>query len=122
MGRPKGSKNHENDTLEAFARRIEREIVNSNMKGQESMVRLVCRLLTNQKTPAIAAVMAGKWVEWRFGKAKETHEHKVQVEMNLGDADRIIAGYFIAASAGANQASESDSDQTKKQTVNILPV
>jgi len=68
MGRPKGSKNEKADNLEAFAKRIEREICKANMKDQESMERLVCRLLTNGKHPTVAAMLAAKWVEWRYGK------------------------------------------------------
>lgn len=69
MGRPLGSKNEKNDNLEAFAKRIERQIEKANLKGQESMERLICRLLTNDKAPALAGMMAAKWVEWRYGKA-----------------------------------------------------
>ena len=68
MGRPKGSKNEKNDTLEAFAIRVERQILKASLKGQETMERLLCRLLTNEKAPAIAGMMAAKWVEWRYGK------------------------------------------------------
>jgi len=68
MGRPKGSKNEKNDNLEAFAKRVQRRIEQANVKGQESMERLMCRLMTNGKAPAIAAMMAAKWVEWRYGK------------------------------------------------------
>lgn len=122
MGRPKGGKNHKNDTLEAFAKRIERQVIEAGIKDCETMERLICRILTKpEKNPAVAAMLAGKWAEWRYGKAKETHEHSVKVEMNLGDADRIIAGYFIAAGRGANQASEGDSGQAKKQSINVLP-
>ena len=78
------TKSEELDTLEAFARRVERQIVSANLKGQESMERLVCRLLTHKKTPwTVSATMAQRWVEWKYGKAKETlkvegtvtHEH-----------------------------------------------
>lgn len=76
--------------------------------------------MTNPKIPGVAAVMASRWVEWRYGKAKETHEHKVRVEMNIGDADRIIAGYFIAAASGAHSASEGDTGQAEKQAHQLL--
>lgn len=74
MGRPKGAKN-QTDDLQAFARRIERAIVTAKLKDQETIERLVCRLLTNDKTPQVAAMLAAKWVEWRYGKAKEHIEH-----------------------------------------------
>lgn len=74
MGRPKGSKN-ETDNLEAFARRIERQIVKASLKDMETMERLVCRLLTNDRHPQIAAMLAAKWVEWRYGKPTERVEH-----------------------------------------------
>ena len=35
------------------------------------MERLICRLLVNKKSPQVAAMMAHKWVEWRYGKATE---------------------------------------------------
>jgi hypothetical protein len=57
--------------LQAFAIRVEKQIVSANQKGSENMERLVCRLLTSKKTPQISATMAQKWVEWRYGKATE---------------------------------------------------
>jgi hypothetical protein len=102
MGRPKGSKNKitihtpaQPEDLKAFAQRIEMAVIKGRIKDCESMERLICRILTKpDKNPAIAAMLACKWVEWRYGKPKETHEHKVQVEMTVSDADRIIAGYM----------------------------
>jgi len=71
MGRPKGSKNEKNDNLRAFAIRVERQIIEAGHENIENMERLMCRLMTNQKMPAVAAMMAGKWVEWRYGKAAQ---------------------------------------------------
>jgi hypothetical protein len=104
--------------LEQFAKRIESHIRKS---GQvESMELLVCKLLTGEDVK-VAAILAAKWVEWRYGKATETHEHSLKVELNIGDADRIIAGYFIAAGSGQNQAGEGDTGQAEEQTIDILP-
>lgn len=61
------------DNLEAFAKRIETRLKAGG--STDSMERLICRLLTNKKTPQIAAGLAMKWVEWRYGKAKEHIEH-----------------------------------------------
>jgi hypothetical protein len=69
MGRPKGSKNDKADSLEAFAKRIESHIIKSKLKDCENMERLICRILTNEKMPAVTSALAQKWVEWRYGKA-----------------------------------------------------
>ena len=58
------------DNLEAFAKRIETRI-REGLKGTDSMERLICRLLTKKNTPHVAAGLAHKWVEWRYGKATE---------------------------------------------------
>ncbi len=73
-GRPSTSEmaQGKKDNLEQFAKRIETRIRASGKS--DGMERLVCRLLTG-KNPTIAAKLAEKWVEWRYGKAKETHEH-----------------------------------------------
>ena len=52
--------------LERFAMRIEERLAKS--KGPFALEQLVCRLLTG-KNPAIAAKMAEKVVEWRYGKS-----------------------------------------------------
>ena len=62
-----------------FARRIEKAIVKS---GQGKMDNLVCRLLTGDDTK-VAAMLAAKWVEWRYGKALEKHEHSGDVRVIL---------------------------------------
>ncbi len=68
-GRTKGTPNHTDD-LQAFARRIEQVVIGAKLKDCESMERLICRILTKPgKNPAVAAMMATKWVEWRYGKA-----------------------------------------------------
>lgn len=58
------------------------------------MANLVCRLMTG-KDPKIAAHMASKWVEWRYGKATETvnvfgNQQPVMVMIGATD-DRINA-------------------------------
>jgi hypothetical protein len=121
MGRPKGSKNEKNDNLQAFAIRVERQILQSNPKKQESIERLVCRLMTGKKNPGVAAVLASKWVEWRYGKPTEKHEHQVNVELQIGDADRIISGYFSLATSGSHQAGEGDTGQAAQQDHKLLP-
>ena len=60
--------------LQAFAIRIEQRILKSQ-KGTAAMENLVCRLMTNEKQPQIAARLAEKWVEWRFGKAPQPNTH-----------------------------------------------
>ena len=61
------------DNLEAFAKRIETRVKAGG--DTDSIERLFCRLVTNKKTPQVAAGLITKWVEWRYGKAKETVEH-----------------------------------------------
>ena len=63
----------EQNTLEAFATRIEQKLLKAG--DTSTMENLVCRHLTNKKNPQIAARMLEKLVEWRYGKAKERHEH-----------------------------------------------
>ena len=88
----------ERDDLKAFARRIERQIIKSG--GDEAMERLICRILTNKKQLQVAGAMAGKWVEWRYGKSVEVkhsgtviHEHVDLTNVSdeqLSEADRLI--------------------------------
>jgi len=121
-GRPKGSKNTQRlEALTEFAIRIEKQIAKAQIPDMENMERLICRLMTNTKIPGVAALMVGKWVEWRYGKPTEKHEHKLEVDLTLGDADRIIGAYFIAAASGAYQASEGDSGKTEEQADKLLP-
>lgn len=97
------------EDLENFARRIERNLKN----GGEAIDRLVCRLLTG-KDAKVAAHLAGKWVEWRYGKPTETHkiEQHIKVEMTIEDADRTIRDYFQTLEASTVRAIEAGgSDQ-----------
>src|SRR5689334_18973163 len=60
------------DNLESFASRIETRI-KAGLNGTDSMERLICRLLVSKKpNPKIQAFLATKWVEWKYGKARET--------------------------------------------------
>ena len=95
--------------LQAFAERVEKQVVAANIKGSESMERLVCRLLTSKKTPQIAATMAQKWVEWKYGKATEHlivdgHlEHTIFNAEQLNDEQLREAEALIeSASAGSD--------------------
>lgn len=58
-------------SLENFAKHIEERLRRG--KDKSSMELLICRLLMGEDVK-VAAMLAGKWVEWRYGKAKETHE------------------------------------------------
>jgi hypothetical protein len=71
MGGPKSSQNAKADSLEAFAIRVQRAVEQANPKDSEAMERLVARVLTSEANPALAATMAVKWVEWRYGKPKQ---------------------------------------------------
>jgi hypothetical protein len=75
--------------LQAFALRVEKQIIAANRKGSENMERLVCRLLTNKATPQISATMAQKWVEWRYGKATEHVQIDATIEHTVFDASRL---------------------------------
>lgn len=76
------------DNLESFAKRIETRI-KAGLKGTDSMERLICRHLTNKKNTATSAIMAQKWVEWRYGKAKETLKVEGHIEHTVFDASRL---------------------------------
>lgn len=54
-------------TLQMFADDVDQALI----KGGTSLVREVCRHITGSN-PKIAAFMASKLVEWRYGKATET--------------------------------------------------
>lgn len=75
--------------LQAFAIRVEKQIIAANQKGSESMERLICRLLTSKKTPQVSAAMAHKWVEWRYGKATEHVKIEGHVEHTVFDASKL---------------------------------
>lgn len=90
-GRPKGSKNRVSaDTLEAFATRCIRTLGKTG--DTQSLERLICRLLTG-KDEKIAAGLAAKLVEWKYGKAIQPVSGKdgapiaVQIITNTGFAD-----------------------------------
>lgn len=76
------------DNLESFAKRIETRI-RAGMAGSDSMERLICRLMTGKKNPQVAAQLAGKWVEWRYGKAKETLKVEGHLEHTVFDASKL---------------------------------
>jgi hypothetical protein len=61
--------------LEDFARSIEPKL--ERAAGRDAIANYICRLLTS-KDERIAALMWCKWVEWRYGKAKEYLEHSGQ--------------------------------------------
>jgi hypothetical protein len=75
------------DNLEQFAKRIETRI-QQGMAGSDSMERLICRLLTS-KDRKVSALLAAKWTEWRFGKAKETIKHEGTVTHEHFDASKL---------------------------------
>ena len=76
------------DNLTFFAQRIETRI-RAGLKGTDSMERLICRLLTQKADPKIQALLAAKWVEWRYGKAKETVKIEGHIEHTVFDASKL---------------------------------
>jgi hypothetical protein len=76
------------DDLKAFAVRVEKMVLAANVRGQESMERLVCRALTG-RNEAVASVMLQKWVEWRHGKATEHLKIEGTIEHNVFDASKL---------------------------------
>lgn len=75
--------------LQAFAVRVEKQIIAANRKGCENMERLICRVLTAKTNPQIAATMAQKWVEWRYGKATEHVKIDGHIEHTVFDASKL---------------------------------
>jgi hypothetical protein len=62
--------NHQNaETLEGFAKCIEERLAKSHKLGPFATQRLVCRIMS--KAGPQQAHMVEKWVEWRYGKAKD---------------------------------------------------
>ena len=57
------------DNLEAFAKRIASRVKSAGA-NTDSMERLICRLLTGDDAK-VAGHLAGKWVEWRYGKSPQ---------------------------------------------------
>jgi hypothetical protein len=96
------------DNLRAFAQRVERHICKAG--GDEAMERLICRLLSNKKQPQVAGSMAGKWVEWRYGKAKETLQIEGHIEHTVFDASKLTDEQLAQAEQLVESAS-SGSDQ-----------
>ena len=86
------SRRAEQNTLEAFASRIEKRLLKAG--DTSTLENLVCRHLTNKKQPAIAARMIEKLVEWLYGKATERHEHTgaeggpIEHTIRFGDGER----------------------------------
>ena len=68
--------------------------------GPFALQRLVCRHLT------IAAMMLQKWVEWRYGRAKETVEVMGQVEHVLTEAEKQAADAAIKTILAEDSRSE----------------
>lgn len=81
------------DNLEAFAKRIATRVRAGG--GTDSMERLICRLLTG-KDVKVAAMLASKWTEWRYGKPKEQIEHSG----SIGFTDALVK--FTKRDKGAN--------------------
>ena len=73
-------------TLEQFAKRIETRIRQSGQT--DSMERLICRLLTGDDVK-VSAILAAKWVEWRYGKATEHLKIEAHVEHEHFDASKL---------------------------------
>jgi hypothetical protein len=67
-----GKTNRKKKNLEDFARGIEAKLERG--AGPDAIANYICRLLTS-KDEKIAALMLCKWVEWRYGKARESLEH-----------------------------------------------
>lgn len=66
--------------LREFADQVEAALAKA--RGPKAMVHIVCRLLTN-KDPRIASLMACKWVEWRYGKARENDEGRQALAIQI---------------------------------------
>lgn len=95
------------DNLEQFAKRIETMVIRGG--NTEGMERLICRALTNKKNPALAAAMAQKWVEWRFGKAPQPLKHEGTITHEWDEREsltdeqlRQVEQIIETANAGAN--------------------
>lgn len=67
-------KRNSSDSLESFAIQIEEMFRHGKDRGPLAIKRQVCRLLAS-KDIKVSAAMTAKWVEWRYGKAKEHVEH-----------------------------------------------
>ena len=74
-------------SLEDFARGIEVKLQQGY--GPDAVANHICRLLTD-KDPKIAAPMWCKWVEWRYGRAKEQINHTVDHSMAIAEAKALM--------------------------------
>ena len=62
------------DNLEAFAKRIATRLKEAT-GNTDSIEREFCRMFTSNKANDLVKIQLMKmWSEWRYGKAKETHE------------------------------------------------
>jgi hypothetical protein len=106
---PVPEKRNSADSLENFAKRIE-ERLRIGKGGSFAMERLVCRLLAGQDRK-VAAMMAGKWTEWRYGKATEhlhmtgsvIHEHVDTSHLSdaqLAEAEALIESAHVGSDQG----------------------
>ena len=85
--------------LEEFAGQVEQLL--EKARGPASAARIVCRLMTH-KDPRISALMTIKWVEWRYGKAKDS----------AGEASRNFAIQIINHIPRPGDASAPDTSVT----------
>lgn len=85
---PVPDKRNSVDSLENFARRIEEMFRFGKDQGPLALQRKVCRLLASSD-PKVAATMTAKWVEWRYGKAKETLKVEGHIEHTVFDAGKL---------------------------------
>ena len=76
------------DNLENFAKRIEEMFRKGKDQGPLALQRQVCRLMASTDSK-VAATMTAKWVEWRFGRAKETLKVEGHIEHTVFDASRL---------------------------------
>ena len=113
-GVPVPDKRNSADSLENFARQIEEMFRFGKDQGPLALQRKVCRLLASSD-PKVAATMTAKWVEWRYGKAKETlkvegaiththdhYEHATDEQLRAAE-ESINALIESASDAGSNQ-------------------
>lgn len=89
MSVPVPDKRNSADSLENFAKRIEARLRVGKDKQPFAMERLICRLMAAKKNPQVAAMLAQKWVEWRYGKAKETLKFEGHIEHTVFDAGKL---------------------------------
>jgi hypothetical protein len=76
------------DSLENFAKQIEEMFRKGKDQGPLALKRQVCRLLSS-KDVKVSAIMTAKWVEWRYGRAKETIKLEGHIEHTVFDASKL---------------------------------